>query len=164
MENLKRLFEKYTGREAEEVTELSSSGSNRRYFRLRGGKVSIVGVSGTSLDENKAFINLSRHFVDKGIRVPKVLGVSEDGMSYIQEDLGDDQLFSVISHGRDSGEYSSMEKDLLAKTIEMLPKIQFKGAEGLDWSVCWPESSFGERMVMFRPQLFQILFFEGDWA
>ena len=161
MEKLKDLFESYTGQRATEVEELTSSGSNRRYFRLKGGNISIIGVVGTNKDENNAFIKLSRHFVEKGIRVPKVLAVSDDQMRYVQEDLGDDQLYKLVSHGRESGEYSSYESHLLCQAMEVLPKIQFKGAEGLDWSVCYPEPAFSERMIMFDLNYFKYCFLKA---
>lgn len=160
-EVLKQLFEKYTGQTATEITEMNSSGSNRRYFRIRGGRVSVVGVIGTNKDENNAFISLSKHFGEKGINVPKVLAVSTDGMSYIQEDLGDSVLYNEVSHGRESGEYSSYERDLLCKVVEKLPKIQFKGAEGLDFNVCYPEPSFGERMILFDLNYFKYCFLKA---
>ena len=146
---LKDLFESYTGGTLAEKTELPTSGSHRRYYRLKGGNISIIGVSGTSLEENRAFIALSRHFKEKGLHVPTVLAVAEDGMSYIQEDLGEKLLFDHLTGGRESGLYSSYETSLLCRTIEELPKIQFKGAEGLDWSVCYPQAAFDERMVDF---------------
>ncbi len=62
MEGLQKLFEKYTGRPVKETEELNSSGSKRRYFRLKGGNISLIGVIGTNKDENNAFISLSRHF------------------------------------------------------------------------------------------------------
>ena len=160
-EVLKQLFEKYTGQTATEITEMNSSGSNRRYFRIRGGRVSVVGVIGTNKDENNAFISLSKHFGEKGINVPKVLAVSTDGMSYIQEDLGDSVLYNEVSHGRESGEYSYYERDLLCKVVEKLPKIQFKGAEGLDFNVCYPEPSFGERMILFDLNYFKYCFLKA---
>jgi len=161
MEQLKQLFEKYTGRNAEEIKELSSSGSNRRYFRIKGGNLSIIGVVGTNFDENKAFISLSRQFLEKGINVPKVLAVSQDGMAYIQEDLGDNQLYLAVSQGRDSGAYSAYERNLLCQTMELLPKLQFKGAEGLDFSVCFPEPEFNERMIMFDLNYFKYCFLKA---
>ena len=160
-EVLKQLFEKYTGQTATEITEMNSSGSNRRYFRIRGGRVSVVGVIGTNKDENNAFISLSKHFGEKGINVPKVLAVSTDGMSYIQEDLGDSVLYNEVSHGRESGEYSSYERDLLCKVVEKLPKIQFKGAEGIDFNVCYPEPAFGERMILFDLNYFKYCFLKA---
>ena len=141
--------------------ELTSSGSNRRYFRLTGGNLSIVGVIGTNKAENNAFVSISRHFIEKGIRVPRVLAVSEDGMRYIQEDLGDDMLYNMVAQGRDSGVYSSYERALLVKTIEQLPKIQFRGGEGMDWKVCFPEPAFNERMVMFDLNYFKYCFLKA---
>ena len=55
---LKDLFESYTGQQLAEKIELSTSGSNRRYFRLKGGNISVVGVLGTNFEENRAFIAL----------------------------------------------------------------------------------------------------------
>lgn len=161
MEKLQKLFESYTGRKVTESKELDSSGSNRRYFRLMGGNISIIGVIGTNFDENKAFIVLSRHFIEKGIKVPKVLSVDTDGMRYIQEDLGDGQLYRIVAQGRESGEYSSYESRLLCRAMEMLPRVQFKGAEELDWSVCYPEPAFNERMVLFDLNYFKYCFLKA---
>ena len=161
MDKLKDLFESYTGQKVTDTEEINSSGSNRRYFRLKGGNISVIGVVGTNVEENNAFVKLARHFIEKGIRVPKVLKVSEDGMRYIQEDLGDDQLYKLDSHGRESGEYSSYESMLLCRTMETLPKIQFKGAQGLDWSVCYPDPAFNGRMVMFDLNYFKYCFLKA---
>ena len=160
-DTLQILFESYTHQKLAERTEINSSGSNRRYFRLKGGDISIIGVIGTSFEENRAFITLSRHFKEKRLHVPKVLAVSEDGMSYIQEDLGDNILYKMISQGRESGSYSSYECNLLCRTIEQLPKIQFRGAEGLDWSVCYPQEAFDERMIDFDLNYFKYCFLKA---
>lgn len=160
-DSLEGLFEGCTGRKVDKTEELNSSGSNRRYFRLRGGDVSVVGVIGTDRDENNAFISLSSHFLDKGINVPKVLAVSGDGMRYIQEDLGDGQLYALVSRGRESGAYGPCEVQLLRRTMEMLPKLQFKGAEGLDWSVCYPEPEFNGRMILFDLNYFKYCFLKA---
>ena len=158
---LQELFESYSGVRPESCTELPSSGSHRRYFRLKGGNISIIGVIGTDRDENRAFIALSRHFKEKGINVPTVLAVAEDDMSYIQEDLGDKMLFDQVAGGRESGHYSSAETALLCRTIEMLPKLQFKGAEGLDWNVCYPQKAFDARMVDFDLNYFKYCFLKA---
>ena len=47
--NLLQLYAEYTGQEADSITELPSSGSNRRYFRLLGNPT-LIGVSGTSVE------------------------------------------------------------------------------------------------------------------
>ena len=84
-ETLRPLFESYTGQKLTEIVELPASGSNRRYFRLKGGNVSLIGAIGSNHEENHSFIYLARHFREKGLRVPAVLAVSEDGGAYIQE-------------------------------------------------------------------------------
>ncbi|MBR4809627.1 MAG: phosphotransferase [Bacteroidales bacterium] len=158
---LRPLFESYTGQHLENVEELPTSGSHRRYFRLSGGNISLIGVLGTSREENLAFINLSRHFGSKGLPVPSVLAASEDCSAYIQQDLGDKMLFDLVSQGRESGIYSSYETGLLCKAIEQLPRLQFLGAEGLDWKTCYPQQAFDARMVDFDLNYFKYCFLKA---
>ena len=121
----------------------------------------MIGVIGTNKEENNAFVRLSSHFLEKGINVPRVLTVAGDGIRYLQEDLGQSQLYGMISQGRECGEYSPYECSLLCRTMEMLPKIQFEGARDLDWSVCYPEPAFNERMVMFDLNYFKYCFLKA---
>ena len=160
-EILRPLFESYTGQKLAECTELAASGSNRRYFRLKGGNLSLIGVIGTCREENESFIYLAKHFREKGLHVPAVFAQSEDSLSYIQEDLGDQILFNMVSQGRESGFYNSVETDLLRRTIELLPRLQFVGARGLDWSKCYPQESFDERMVDFDLNYFKYCFLKA---
>ena len=89
MNELETLFQQCTGEKLLSKEELSASGSNRRYFRLESKKTSIIGVAGTSIDENRAFIQMAKHFYSKGLPVPQFLNQTNDGLFYIQEDLGD---------------------------------------------------------------------------
>ena len=136
-EKLQELYQSYTGSKAETITELPASGSNRRYFRLTGSK-KIIGVYGASKEENRAFIYMARHFRKKGLPVPEIYAVSEDEYFYIQEDLGDVLLFKAIEKGRLTSVFSEEEKELLRKTIRLLPVIQFAGADGFDFSYSYP--------------------------
>ena len=158
---LKPLFESYTGQSPVSIQELPTSGSHRRYFRLGGGGTTLMGVIGTSLEENRAFIGLARHFRKKGLQVPEVLAVSEDGFAYLQEDLGNQVLFDAVAGGRENGVYSPEEKDLLRRTIEQLPRIQFLGGEGLDWRVCFPQEAFDGRMIDFDLNYFKYCFLKA---
>jgi len=160
-EILRPLFESYTGQQLTQITELPASGSNRRYFRLQGGNISLIGAIGTNLQENHSFIYLAKHFREKGLRVPAVLAVSEDGSAYIQEDLGDQILFGMVAQGRESGLYSDMETNLLRRTIEQLPRLQFLGAKGLDWKNCYPQESFDARMIDFDLNYFKYCFLKA---
>ena len=93
-EELQKLYQSYTGVPAENITELPSSGSNRRYFRLTGIET-LIGVYGASIDENEAFLYMAGHFRKCGLPVPEVRIASEDKTYYLQEDLGDTLLFHI---------------------------------------------------------------------
>ena len=152
--SLESLFERYAGAEPVSCVALTGSASHRRYYRLTGpdGRT-LIGVEGTDADENRAFLTIDRHFASKGINVPEV--VAEDGLCYLQEDLGSTVLYDALSAGRKSGSYSPEEVLLLKKTIAALPKIQVEGARGLDFSVCYPQPSFDARMVDFDLNYFK---------
>ena len=80
MNELETLFKQYTGEKLLSKEELSASGSNRRYFRLESKTTSIIGVAGTSIEENKAFVEMAKHFHTKGLPVPQVLSETADGL------------------------------------------------------------------------------------
>ena len=157
MKELVELFSKYYRAVPSTVVALKGSASNRQYFRLSDGEHSCVGVIGTDSDENRAFVTLARHFRQAGLPVPELYAVSDDGMSYIQEDMGSSVLYDMMVAAAKSGTMSDME-DLLCKTIAQLPKFQFAGGKGADWSVCYPEPSFSRRMVMFDLNYFKYCF------
>ena len=158
--NLQKLYQQYTGVPAEEIIEMPASGSNRRYFRLKGTQ-SLIGVYGTSVEENEAFLYMAEHFKKKNLPVPQVLCVSEDKFFYLQEDLGDTLLFHAIEKGRVTNSFSEEEKELLRKTIRLLPSIQFAGAEGFDFNHCYPQPEFNERSVLWDLNYFKYCFLKA---
>lgn len=155
MEKIKRLFEEYSGISDYSVEALPVSGSDRRYFRIRYGGSSLIATEGDSTAENNAFILLTRHFRSKGLPVPEILCVSEDCTCYLQEDLGNASLFDAVAEGRQSGSYRDTETALLRQAVAILPDFQYKGAEGLDFSVCYPVKEFDRMSVMFDLNYFK---------
>ena len=161
MKQLESLFKSYTGFPARSITELPSSGSNRRYFRMEGEQGSLIGTLGSCKEENKAFIVIAEHFRKQGLPVPGVYAHSRDVSCYLQQDLGDRILYNAVEEGRSRGNYSPGEKSLLFKALEALPALQFKGAQGLDFSVCYPQPEFDERMVSFDLNYFKYCFLKA---
>ncbi|MBR5100557.1 MAG: phosphotransferase [Bacteroidales bacterium] len=161
MDPVKLLFERYTGEGIRSFEELPSSGSNRRYFRISGEETTLIGARGTSVPENIAFWKMATHFHEKGLNVPRVLAHDDGFTCYLQEDLGNDTLFSLVAEGREKGAYSPAEKALIVKAVRALPKIQFEGAEGLDFSVCFPQPEFDERMISFDQNYFKYCFLKA---
>lgn len=160
-QSLVDLYKQYTGTEPEAVHEMPSSGSNRRYYRLEGQGGSLIGVLGTNLQENDAFLSFDSHFAKAGLPVPKVVAVSKDRMAYLQEDLGDTLLFNAIEKGRLTRMFSQAERELLVKTIRKLPEFQFAGAEGLDFSKCFPSAEFDRRSIMWDLNYFKYCFLKA---
>lgn len=162
MENneLLSLYTSFTGASPKTIEPITGSGSNRQYVRFTSAEgQSLIGVVGTSLEENHAFITLARHFAEKGLPVPQVLAVSEDERCYLQTDLGSRSLFDALRNGREAGgQYDETEHKLLRRTIAELPRLQILGAQGLDFSVCYPQPEMDETNVMFDLNYFKYCF------
>ena len=163
MERLRALFRSCCGNEAAAVTPITGSGSNRRYFRLTGiDGHTLIGVIGTSKEENHAFIYLAQHFWHQQLPVPHVLAMTADGCCYLQNDLGSRSLFDALQAGREAGGcYSEAEVKLLRRTIALLPALQYKGAEGLDFNQCYPMATMDRQSILFDLNYFKYCFLKA---
>ena len=160
MEKLVELYDMWHNSMPVNTVRLAGAGSNRAYYRLFDDEGnSVVGVVGTSRDENHAFIYLSEHFTKRQLPVPQILAVSDDGLRYLQTDLGEVSLFDAIRGGREAGgRYNLDEQELLKRTIRQLPNIQIRGARELDWQNCYPQPEFDEDSVLFDLNYFKYCF------
>ncbi len=157
---IEQLYRTCTGHQPERIEKIPGAGSNRSYFRIKG-EPQLIGVCGTSLDESNAFIYLARHFKEKGLPVPQVMAVADDGLSYLQEDLGEESLFDILTRERANGKLSDAGKELLKRTVRLLPRIQYEGADGLDFSRCYPQSEFNRRSVSWDLNYFKYCFLKA---
>ena len=157
---LNKIYEQWAGKQPAHIVRMAGAGSNREYYRIASEEgESVIGVIGTSKEENHAFITLTRHFADAALPVPKVLGVGDDEMCYLLTDLGDMALFDALAVGRKAGgNYNEAEVELLKRAMRLLPKIQVAGARNLDFSVCYPQPEFDETNVMFDLNYFKYCF------
>lgn len=163
MKQLVDLYKKWAGHEPDHVEKLPGAGSNRAYYRLIDSEGStVIGVVGTSREENHAFVYLCRHFQECHLPVPRLLAVSDDEMRYLQSDLGDRSLFGAIKGGRDAGgRYNLAEKALLVRTIRELPRFQIVGAANLQWENCYPQPAFDQDSVLFDLNYFKYCFLKA---
>lgn len=159
-EELSKLYSTLTAQAPSYIDELPASGSNRRYFRLTGS-IDAIGVSGTSTEENRAFLYMAQHFGSKGLPVPQILAKNNDDTVYLQEDLGDTLLFQYIEKGRKTDVFGEEEKQMLRKTMRLLPDIQFRGADGMDFSYCYPQAEFNRRSIMWDLNYFKYCFLKA---
>lgn len=154
---LKTLYETLTGRMPDDMVLLPGAGSNRKYYRI-GTSPEVIGTYGSDVAENMAFVYLCRHFKEKGLPVPELLGVSDDFECYLQSDLGDTSLFDFMKNGRENGEWKEDILDVLEHTMSLLPDFQWKGAEGIDFDRCYPVSFMDKVNVMWDLNYFKYCF------
>lgn len=158
---LNELFRNVTGVKPERSVKLTGDGSNRAYYRMTAGEISLLGAVGTSQHENKAFIALAAKFAECRIDVPEIYAVSEDGLCYIMQDLGDETLFMRMKNSRESGCFSHDDIDALCRVMTILPDIQFGVADGFDFGQCYPVSEFDYRSIMWDLNYFKYCFLKG---
>ena len=86
MEQLLELYKNWKGSTPSNVEKLAGAGSNREYYRMfdEDGDT-VIGVIGTSRDENHAFIYLAKHFEKRRLPVPHILAVSADELCYLHQ-------------------------------------------------------------------------------
>lgn len=160
MKKLVDLYVSWCGKKPKDIERIAGQGSNREYYRLWADDGShVIGVVGTSRDEDHAFIYLARHFTQRKLPVPRILAVAADESRYLQTDLGTVSLYDAISGGREAGgRYNLHEQELLRKAMRALPDIQIRGARGLDWTNCYPQPEFDEDSVLFDLNYFKYCF------
>lgn len=162
MEKLVSLYAQWKGFKPSVCEALPGAGSNRKYYRMSDNEGnSVIGVIGTSREENIAFCTLSRHFLSQSLPVPEVYIQSEDHLRYIQQDLGNRALFDALKQGRTTGEYNNEECQLLLRTIRLLPHMQVRGGQSLDFSVCYPQQAMDQQNIFFDLNYFKYCFLKA---
>ena len=163
MQQLIELYKQWKGAEPANIHQLTGAGSNRSYYRMTDQEgQTVIGVIGTSRDENHAFLYLTEHFNRRKLPVPQILAASDDQLRYLQTDLGSVSLFDAVRGGREAGgRYTLKEQELLRRTIRELPNIQLRGARELDFSNCYPQAEFNVDSVLFDLNYFKYCFLKA---
>ncbi len=153
-QTLIRLFESWCGESHETAELLPPSGSDRRYYRLTSKNHHAIGAWNPDVRENQAFITLSRHFDDAGLPVPAVFAVDHSQQAYLQNDLGDITLFSLLSQEGLSENVKALYRD----AVKLLPRFQVDGAINLDFNVCYPRKAFDLQSMRWDLNYFKYYF------
>jgi len=152
-QSLSNLYRKFTGSDATAISVLPASGSDRCYYRLEGS-VTLIGTWNETIKENEAFISFTRHFAALKLPVPEVLIVSEDKKAYLQTDLGDETLFSLLSKQGLTDTTTGYYTD----AVRWLTSFQLKGINGLDLSLCYPRKQFDRQSMLWDLNYFKYYF------
>lgn len=162
MNQLILLYKRYFGTDPAGIKLLKGAGSNRKYYRIfpvDKAEQTIIGVVGTSAEENKAFFNLANLFVARKLYVPAVYAISDDDSCYLQEDLGDTSLFDFIRHGRENnGEYDEAEMAMIELVIRELVHMQIAMDSPYVFKQCYPLETMDRNSIMFDLNYFKYCF------
>lgn len=160
MQALKELFEQYFHTPAEEIRPLQGQlgASGRTIVRLAGGGHKAIGILYGVREENRAFLEFSRHFRAQGLPVPEIYAADLDRGAYIEQDLGDTTLFELLGAHRKGPELDAVALDAYKKTVAALPRFQVEAGRGLDYSVCYPRASFDRQSIAWDLNYFKYYF------
>lgn len=141
---LSGLFHAAYGAHPNSITALKPHASDRRIYRLLGSGSSIIGVVNDNRPENLAFVYLAKHFRSLGLSVPEVLRFSLDERAYLLDDLGDTTLRDQldIARGETNEPFPHKIEALYKLALTDLVRFQVEGGRTIDFSQCYPESSF----------------------
>lgn len=138
------LYKSWCGEEPTRVEVIPQSGSDRRYFRLYGtGKDPVIATHGLNVAENEAFIYFSGHFHRMGLPVPEVLALSYDKQCYLQKDVGDVSLLSILEEKGFTDEVYALFKE----SLHQLARLQVLGDKGLNYDRCLTNKEFGRQAI-----------------
>jgi len=157
-ENLTNIFKKWAREPAKSISEIQAHGSSRRYFRILGERKKAIGVYNDDIKENIAFLSFSKHFLNSGLPVPEIYRQELDKNIYLEQDLGDETLFSFLSRWREKEGFSARIVALYEQVVDILPRFQINAAKGLDYSVCYPRHSFDRLSMMWDLNYFKYYF------
>lgn len=157
-EDLRNLFEHWASEQAELITDMPAHGSGRRYFRISGKSKTAIAVYNEDIKENIAFLSFSKHFLNMGLNVPEIYAQELDKNIYLEQDLGDETLFSFLSKTREKNGFSKTIVEAYKKVIAELPRFQILANKGLDYDVCYPRHSFDRQSMMWDLNYFKYYF------
>lgn len=157
-DNLKKLFIQTFNEEITGFVALPSSGSERRYFRIKSLGRSIIGAFNKDVKENIAFLTFTKYFEERSLNVPSVLAFNLGLGVYLLQDLGDVTLFSLLFEGNERLPFSEKIIGYYKQVLKELIRFQLEGGDKLDYSVCYPRESFDRQSMQWDLNYFKYYF------
>src|SRR6202165_5517388 len=160
MDVLKKLFEQHFHAPPERIVPLQGElgGSGRKIIRLANEKHRAIGILYGVREENAAFLEFSKHFRRHGLPVPEIYAEDLTNGAYLEEDLGDTTLFEFLSKNRSGGDIAPQVVEAYRKVVAVLPRFQVEAGLDLNYSVCYPISSFDRQSIAWDLNYFKYYF------
>lgn len=156
---LYRLFETQFGESVVSGSPLKAHGSDRKLVRLRSEHFTAIAVEHDNRAENAAFLEFSRYFRNQGLPVPRIYAYHLDKGIYLEEDLGDQTLFDLLTKSwQPDHPFPAEVEALYEKVVRILPEFQVKAGRSLNYDVCTPRHSFDRQSMQWDLNYFKYYF------
>ncbi len=154
---IEKLFEQYSHEKITAIDKLPQAGSERHYYRIHTAGKTYIAAYGANLKENETFIYFSTHFKAKNLVVPEIFCINKEKNIYIQEDFGTVSLLNKLEAEGFTAEMYGLYKKCMAQ----LAQLQVIGDQGLDYSQCLTNTSFGKQAIMADLLYFKYYFLDA---
>ena len=146
---MEELFKQWAGVPYENKIQMSANGSNRLYFRLEGGGKSCIAAVNQDVRENEAFFFFAKEMSRRGIRVPEVYAVSDDGTTYLQQDLGNVTLYTFLTSRKTNGvDITEHQRQWYRMAIDDLIVMQ-RTCSDIDFGRAYPRPAFDHQAILW---------------
>jgi aminoglycoside/choline kinase family phosphotransferase len=136
---------------------INNSASDRKYFRVRFDEEdSYILTFSENTPETRTFLYFSTVFKREGIAVPSILKVDNSQEIYLQEDVGNTNLLSLLIEQKET----AYIKNLYQKSLDELIKLQFQVSQKIDYSYCYDFQKFNYTLVNNDLNYFKFYFFQ----
>lgn len=156
LQGIQSLCSHWKGCVPNRIEKLPQSGSDRMYCRLYVQQQTFIATYSLNINENKTFINFTKHFAQKHLPVPQVYCVNEDQTIYIQQDLGTTSLLNVLEQQG----HTNAVFELFKKSLHHLAAIQINGSNGLNYEWCLTAKEFGKQAILSDLLYFKYYFLD----
>lgn len=158
METLKQMFSRWAGEPCTQCLTVAAGASPRHYYRLAGPSRRCIGTVALDVRENEAFFAITHHLYDRHIPVPELYAIHPDHRHYLQQDLGDTTLYSILyDKKRQGGGFDAQMLLLYKQALADLAAIQQAGRD-FDFSQAYPRSDFDRRAILWDLNYFKYNF------
>jgi len=140
--------------EEPEISALQGDASDRRFFRIRQGAISLIGLISPrknrfGLDENDSYFFIGKHLARHNLPVPRILWADPQRGHFLLQDLGDCHLQRLVRRRGNIGQLYRRAVTLLVKLHRLVPQ-GFKREFCFDGDTYTPSFVYRRELEYFR--------------
>lgn len=141
LDKVRQLFHKKFPDDILSIEPVKAGASKRQIYRINTENKKYIAIYNENVPENKAFVKFSQIFKANDFNVPEIYIVSNDYLYYLQQDLGDETLFSYCK--------THKFENLYLEALRQLAEIQIGLKDKIDYSYCYETAVFDSTQLEF---------------